>query len=113
MNLRSEVHLSQNELMPEEMLPTKERNRVYLTSLVEALKGKQHHRIPDCDLIVHAIAYNEAMDSPTFACIANKALSTDPLRNFRCVHVLDDGAGCIVERIESIAQACTIKETAP
>jgi len=99
--------------MPEEMLSTEERNRVYLASLVEALKGKQHHRIPDCDLIVHAVAYNEAMDSQTFACIANKALSTDPLRKFRRVYILDDCAGYVVASIESIAQACTIKETAP
>ena len=94
------------------MLSTEERNRVYLASLVEALKGKQHHRIPDCDLIVHAVAYNEAMDSQTFACIANKALSTDPLRNFRRVCILDYGEGYIVERIECIVQASTFKESA-
>jgi hypothetical protein len=99
--------------MSEKMLSTKERNRVYLVSLVEALKGKQHHRIPDCDLIVHAVGYHEAMDPQTFVCIANKALSTDPLGNFRRVYILDYGEGYIVERIECIAQACTIKETAP
>ena len=94
------------------MLSTEERNRIYLASLVEALKGKQHHRVPDCDLIVHAVAYNEAMDSQTFACIANKALSTDPLGNFRCVYILDGGEGYFVERIECVVQASTLKEAA-
>lgn len=83
--------------MPEEMLSAKEGDRIYLASLVEALKGKQHHRIPGCDLIVHAIAYNEAMDSQTFACIAYQALSTNPLGNFRRVYILDYGEGYIVE----------------
>ena len=98
--------------MPEEMLSAEERNRVYLASLVEALKGKQHHRIPDCDLIVHAVAYNEAMDSQTFACIANQALSTSPFGNFRCVYILDDGEGYFIERIECVVQASTFMESA-
>lgn len=98
--------------MPEELLSAKERNRVYLAGLVEALKRKQHHRIPDCDLIVHAVAYNEAMDSQTFACIANKALSTVPLGNFRRVYILDDGEGYFVERIECVVQASIFKESA-
>jgi hypothetical protein len=85
---------------PEEMLSTEERNRIYLASLVEALKRKQHHRVPDCDLIVHAVGYHEAMDPQTFASIANKALSTDPLKNFRSVYILDYGEGYIVERIK-------------
>ena len=98
--------------MSEEMLSTEERNRVYLARLVEALQGKQHHRIPDCDLIVHAVSYNEAMGSQTFACIANKVLSTDPLRNFRRVYILDDGEGYFVGKIECAVQASTFKESA-
>lgn len=81
----------------EEILSTEERDRSYLDGLVKALKGKQYHRIPDCDLIVHAVAYHEAMDPQTFACIANAALSNVPLNNFCGVYILDYGEGCFVE----------------
>lgn len=80
----------------EEMLSTEERNRIYLAGLVNALKVKQHYRIPDCDLIVHAVNYHEAMNPQTFACIANAALSSVSLNNFRRVYILDYGEGYFV-----------------
>lgn len=82
----------------EEMLSTEERDRAYLDGLVKAMKGKQQHRIPDCDLIIHAVTYHEAMNQQTFACIANAALSKVLLENFNSIYILDYGAGYFVER---------------
>jgi len=81
----------------EEVISTDERNQPYLVGLVKALKGKQDHRIPDCDLIVHAVTYHEAMNPQTFVCIANAALSNVALNNFRSVYILDSGEGYFVE----------------
>ncbi|MCR4304185.1 MAG: hypothetical protein NUV63_08195 [Gallionella sp.] len=82
----------------EEIISTEERDRPYLEGLINALKGKQDHRIPDCDLIVHAVTYHEAINPQTFACIANAALSNVSLNNFRNVYILDYGEGYFVER---------------
>lgn len=82
----------------EEMLSTEERDRPYLDGLVKALKGKRYHRIPDCDLIVHANTYHEAMNPQTFARIANVALSNVALNNFSSVYILDYGEGYFVDR---------------
>ena len=81
----------------EEVVSTDERNRAYLAGLVKALKAKQDHRIPDCDLIVHAVTYHEAMNPQTFVCIANAALRNVALNNFRSVYILDSGEGYFVE----------------
>jgi hypothetical protein len=82
----------------EEMLSTEDRDRPYLEGLVKALKGKEDHRIPDCDLIVHAVTYHEAMNPQAFTCIANAAMSKVSLNNFSSVYILDYGAGYFVER---------------
>lgn len=82
----------------EEPISTEERDRPYLDGLVKSLKGKQYHRIPDCDLIVHADTYHEAMNPQTFVCIANAALSNVALSNFSSVYILDYGEGYFVER---------------
>lgn len=79
-----------------EMPPTEKRIPFYLDGLVEALKRKQDHRIPDCDLIVHAVGYFETMDPQTFACIANAALIKVSLNNFHRVYILDYGEGYFV-----------------
>lgn len=82
----------------EEPISTEERDRPYLDGLVKALKRKQYHRIPDCDLIVHANTYHEAMNPLTFVCIANAALSDVLLNNFSRAYILDYGEGYFVER---------------
>ncbi|MGO8754513.1 MAG: hypothetical protein ACLQHK_04715 [Gallionellaceae bacterium] len=81
----------------EDMLSTDERNQVYSDGLDKAIKGKQYYRIPDCDLIIHAVAYCEAMDHQTFVNLANAAISKRPLSNFRNIYILDDGEGYLVE----------------
>lgn len=80
----------------EDMLSSDERNQAYLDGLVKALEGKQNHRIPDCDLIIHAVAYREAMNPQTFMSLANTAISKKPLNNFRNIYILDDGEGYLV-----------------
>lgn len=89
----------------EEMITTEERDSAYYDGLVKALEGKQNHRIPDCDLIIRAVAYCEAMNQQTFVNLANAALSEVSLSNFRSLYILDYGEGYFVERNErSLAQ---------
>ena len=77
----------------QEMVETEERNRVCLDSLVKTLEGKQNYRIPDCELIVHAVAYRELMDQKTFINLASEALRKISLSNFRIIYILDSGDG--------------------
>ncbi len=83
-----------------ERIATKERNLAYLAGLVKALERKKDHRISDCDLIVHAVAYNEAMNLQTFMSLANEALNRVQIRNFRSIYILDSGEGYLVERVQ-------------
>ena len=78
-------------------LTTEERNQVYLDSLVKVLEGKKDYRIPDCELIVHALAYREAMDRKTFIDLAGEALRKIPLSNFRIIYILDGDDGYFYE----------------
>ncbi len=78
------------------MLSTDERNQIYLDGLVKAMKGKRDHRIPDCDLIIHAVTYCEAIDQQTFVSFANSALSKTSLSSFHNIYILG-GEGYLVE----------------
>lgn len=71
------------------MISTEERNPIYLAGLIKALKGKQNHRIPDCDLIVRAVNYCEAMNLQTFITLANAALNEISLPSFHNLYILD------------------------
>ena len=82
----------------EEVISTEERDKPYFDGLVKTLQNKQNFRIPDCDLIINAVAYCEAMNQNTFVSLANKALSTIHLKNFRTVYILDYDDGYFVEQ---------------
>lgn len=80
------------------MISTEGRDKAYFDGLVRALQNKQKFCIPDCDLIIHAVAYCEAMNQNVFISLANKALSTIHLKNFRTVYILDYDDGYFVEQ---------------
>ena len=73
----------------EKMISTEERNPIYLAGLIKALKGKRNHRIPDCDLIVRAVNYCEAMNLQTFIKLASAALNEISLLSFHNIYILD------------------------
>lgn len=66
-----------------------------LTGLVQALRRKDHHRTPDCDLLVYAVDYSIVGDAE-FERMARLALCEVPLIGFREVFVFD--SAFIVER---------------
>jgi hypothetical protein len=74
----------------EEVISTSERNAPYIDGLVAALKKKVPYRIPNCELVVYAVGYGQAMDEASFLSLAGLALQRIPLPNYEAVHILDE-----------------------
>ena len=79
-----------------EAISTAERDPPYQAGLVEALRGKQHHRILGCELLVYASGYCQIMSPDNFCDLARAALAAVPIEGFDKVHVFDGGEGFIV-----------------
>jgi hypothetical protein len=80
----------------EEAISTEERNPPYLAGLVQALRGKEQHRVPNCELLVHANTYCQLMSREDFLGLAREALAAVPLAGFDTVHIFDSPDGYIV-----------------
>jgi hypothetical protein len=85
----------------DEAINSAERDPAYLAGIRQALLGKRFNQHTDCELIVYANAYNQAMNLKTFSEIANTALCEVMLDDFVAVHVLAAGEGYIVSRQQS------------
>jgi hypothetical protein len=83
----------------EEAISTEERNPPYLAGLVQALPGKEQHRVPKCELLVYANTYCQIMSREDFLCLAHEALATVPLAGFDKVHIFDGPDGYIVSML--------------
>jgi hypothetical protein len=79
-----------------EAISTAERNPPYLAGLVEALRGKQRHRLPDCELLVYAGTYCQMMSRESFLDLARAALATVPIEGFAKIHIFDSDEGFII-----------------
>jgi hypothetical protein len=83
----------------DEAISTAERDPVYLSGIEQALRGKSDNQHSDCELIVYACGYDQAMTLDTFYEIAETALSAVPLKKFKAVHVLASADGYLVSRM--------------
>jgi hypothetical protein len=81
-----------------EAISTAERDPAYLEGVRQSLEGKRLNQHADCELIIYAGKYNEAMNAETFREIAAAALREVPLTNFLAIHVLAAGGGYILSK---------------
>jgi hypothetical protein len=82
----------------DEAISSSERDPAYLAGIRQALLGKSLNQHTDCELIVYAGGYDEAMNLKTFRAIAITALCHTPLNDFSAVHVLTASDGYIVSK---------------
>ncbi len=83
----------------DEAISTAERDPVYLSGIEQALGGKSGNQHSDCELIVYACGYDQAMNLDTFCEIAETALNAVPLKEFNALHVLANADGYLVSRM--------------
>lgn len=77
----------------DEAISNDERDPAHLRGLTQALASKQTHQLDDCDLVVYAKAYDQAMSIEAFQQLAEQACKALPLRNFRCTHIVSANEG--------------------
>lgn len=77
----------------DEAISSEERNPAYLQGLIAALRGKAMHSQPDCDLLVYAHAYDQAMSVETFENLVRTARQDVSMSGFRSVVILAAGDG--------------------
>lgn len=82
----------------DEAICSDERDFAYLTGLVQTLQIKQKHQQSDCELIVYADAYDEAMSEEDFYRIALEAIRSVPIGGFSEVCILSATNGYYTKR---------------
>lgn len=82
----------------EDGFSTSERDARFLSGLIRALRGKEHHRVPNCELLVNAQTYCDHMDCEDFLRLAGDALASVPVLGFKNAHIFDNEPGYIISR---------------
>ena len=67
----------------------------FRAGLLAALRKKQHYRIPNCELLVHAEGYAMCMRPEFFVRLARETLDQVTLAGFSKVHIFDAQPGYI------------------
>jgi hypothetical protein len=80
----------------EDAISTEERNPAYLAGLMQSLRGKEQHRLPNCELLVYASTYCQIMSREDFLNLGREALTAVALAGFDKVHIFDSSDGFII-----------------